>query len=769
MTTISQDLADLLKDVRRPGDFYATGRREIFAPHVEVAGVGPLSLPLLSAQAEQLVAVAERAPYGRGADTLIDTDVRRTWQIGAERVHIGGRHWDKDLADIVARSAAGLGVGEAVSAELYKMLVYDAGSFFVSHRDTEKAPGMFATLVVVLPSIYTGGELCIRHREREVCFDLSSPEPSDIAFAAFYADCRHEVRPIATGCRLVLIYNLLRQGQGRAPEPPAYDAEVERLSERLRCWAAEASDSERATPEKLVYPLEHAYTPAEIGFQALKGADAAVASVLVTAAGRADCELYLAFLHITERGSAEYSGSWSPRRYHSEPDDADFEVLEISERVHTLSGWQAPDGSRPDLADLPFDEDSELCPPGALDDDEPDEQQFFEATGNEGASFERRYRRAALVLWPQAGKLRVIAGAGRAVSLPYLCLLSERWAAGGGDQRSPLWRDAQQLARLMIARRDDWSTSAWASTRASGEATAFLATLCQTGDHENIALFLAEISAQGSYSAGDNEALSDAAMRLPPSQAADLIERIVVCNAPRQTSACAELLARLAARFPAAAPAELLAPAATALVGALPGDLALAGGDDGWRRPLAVTPSLVVDLLSALCHLCAGELAERTVCHVLSWPEVFGLDGILLPAARRLVEQGGPARHWSPTRRLATACLEHLAQRIAVPLLPPTDFARDSQIDCRCAHCRELSAFLADPQRSVWTFKAAQAQRSHVEESIRRHACDVDRETVRRGSPHALVCTKNQASFERRAAQRRQDLENRERLRQLAA
>jgi len=37
------------------------------------------------------------------------------------------------------------------------MLVYDQGSFFKSHRDTEKTDGMFGTLVVALPSAHRGG------------------------------------------------------------------------------------------------------------------------------------------------------------------------------------------------------------------------------------------------------------------------------------------------------------------------------------------------------------------------------------------------------------------------------------------------------------------------------------------------------------------------------------------------------------------------------------------------------------------------------------
>ena len=93
MSAITTDLAEELSTVRRPGDFFTFGMAEILAPRLEVDGVGVIALPLLPVQAAELIAVAERAPYGRGADTLIDTDVRRTWQISAGRVYIGGKHW----------------------------------------------------------------------------------------------------------------------------------------------------------------------------------------------------------------------------------------------------------------------------------------------------------------------------------------------------------------------------------------------------------------------------------------------------------------------------------------------------------------------------------------------------------------------------------------------------------------------------------------------------------------------------------------------------
>lgn len=54
--------------------------------------------------------------------------------------------------------------------------------------------------------------------------------------------------------------------------------------------------------------------------------------------------------------------------------------------------------------------------------------------------------------------------------------------------------------------------------------------------------------------------------------------------------------------------------------------------------------------------------------------------------------------------------------------------------------------------------KAAEAQRAHVEATIGQAVCDLDLTTDRKGRPFTMVCTKNQANYERRVKQRRQDL-----------
>jgi hypothetical protein len=82
--------------------------------------------------------------------------------------------------------------------------MYETGGLFRAHRDTEKTDGMFGTLVVVLPEAHSGGDLIVRHETREVAVSLSSSDISQLRFAAFYADCEHEVNRITEGSRVAV-------------------------------------------------------------------------------------------------------------------------------------------------------------------------------------------------------------------------------------------------------------------------------------------------------------------------------------------------------------------------------------------------------------------------------------------------------------------------------------------------------------------------------------------------------------------------------------
>lgn len=82
---------------------------------------------------------------------------------------------------------------------------------------------------------------------------LSSDNAFNICYSAFYTDCTHEVKPVASGYRLCLVYNLCHTAEGPAPTPAYNSAAVARLLGALAAWEKEG----RAAPHKLLYMLEH--------------------------------------------------------------------------------------------------------------------------------------------------------------------------------------------------------------------------------------------------------------------------------------------------------------------------------------------------------------------------------------------------------------------------------------------------------------------------------------------------------------------------------
>jgi hypothetical protein len=509
-------------------------------------------------------------------------------------------------------------------------------------------------------------------------------------------------------------------------------------------------EPEDREPEKLIYPLEHAYTPAELGFGSLKGADAGIAQVVVAAARRADCDVHLALIAIEESGSAEYSGSYhrSGRgRYHDDDDDDDaFEVLEIIEQNAIASNWRRPDGAPSPLTELPVEE-AEFSPPLSFEDLEPDEQHFHEATGNEGASFERTYRRAALILWPRERLLAVINQGGLTVTLPFLADLIERWEASGD---ASLRDQAGVLANHMMS---SWRMHDWYPRQDSEPSFAgrFLDLLVRLRDTPRAETFLAALAGRRGFDSGDCAAIATTLGVLPPDRASALAASLIEGATESALAPCANLLVRLSAIDPA-----LATTAVRVLVAALPGDPALVSPAATWRRGRGVRPDLIVDLFTALGRIDA-TLAAVSADHVLDWPATYDFDTVLVPAIRILLDAPETAGQ-APVQRLRAACATHLDTRIALPLEAPRDWRRDNKLGCNCKDCQALGVFLGDATQNVWIFAAAEPRRRHVEETIRKALCDVDTATEKRGSPHRLVCTKNQASYQRRCSQRTNDL-----------
>ena len=280
---IRSEVARLLLGIRAPGEHCASGKAVTLPsyPGLLVEGIdGQLGLPLHKTQATLLASQAEQAPYGKGAETLIDTSVRNVLQVAPERVSFTNPAWEEGMLGLAKEAAEKLGTpADQVSAKLYKLLLYQPGSFFLPHQDTEKDSGMFATLVIQLPSVFTGGESIVRGKDgRQRVFKLGN-DTGEAAFASHYmchyADCEHEVREVSSGYRLALVYSLcFTQGHRKelysATDSPggSQRAQLSNLSLKIH----------QLPPDQrlFVLPLEHKYTQAsleEFRFDCLKGLD----------------------------------------------------------------------------------------------------------------------------------------------------------------------------------------------------------------------------------------------------------------------------------------------------------------------------------------------------------------------------------------------------------------------------------------------------------------------------------------------------------------
>ncbi|MGH3787599.1 MAG: 2OG-Fe(II) oxygenase, partial [Pseudonocardiaceae bacterium] len=91
--TARERLARLLGDSEPAGSFSA----QLLAPahllQLEVSGVGPVSLPVRAPLAKKLISVARSAMFGRGEETLTDTNVRDTWELTPDQITLGGPGW----------------------------------------------------------------------------------------------------------------------------------------------------------------------------------------------------------------------------------------------------------------------------------------------------------------------------------------------------------------------------------------------------------------------------------------------------------------------------------------------------------------------------------------------------------------------------------------------------------------------------------------------------------------------------------------------------
>lgn len=760
--TLRERLRQELSKIDRSGSFCAVGRAPAVLPGLEIEGLGPIGLPLLPKQAKELIKFCDQAPYGKGEKTLVDRSVRRVWRLEPDHFSLTNPEWNRFIAATVGTVQEALGLEkQKLEAHLYDLLLYEPGSFFLPHRDGEKLNRMVATLIVSLPSTYEGGELVVRHEGREETIDFRSPDnnPFDIHFAAFYADCEHEVRPLRKGYRLALVYNLTLAKSKSRIIAPRESEHVTLIGELLQEWAAD--DSAR----KLVVTLEHQYTEAGLTWDALKGVDRARAKILNEAARQASCKAYLALLTFYESGEAEYAGDggrysrrWSGYGEYGSGSADDYEMGEVYESTLTAKSWSDSDGNPLPIDELQVEE-AELLDAEALRDVDP-ELEFEGYTGNAGMTIEHWYRHASIILWPVRRHFEIICDGSGKNAVPELERMVAKLQRCKPSEATTLKAECLELAKAIFT---TWPEQSFGRSYAKElNHSDLLKTLGVLGDPKLIAGFFRDLLTRDVTLEIDKSVATLCGKFGWKTFQGDL--RVVMESTSSQSlERNVRLLEQICSSKSGKKPgwSELCTILAKQLVGALK-RIDREPSKSDWRLRDVDRATVLAGLVRSLILTDQVALLSGVLEHVLATPKRYPLTTTQIAAltslrpwlTKTLTQPCAPLTAW------LALCRERLETLTAKEPTAPKNFLRAAKIDCKCNDCTELKRFLEDPRASVHRFSVRQDRRNHLASTIHNSHCDLDLQTDKRGSPQTLVCTKNQASFHKKTKKYQQDQEH---------
>lgn len=577
------------------------------------------------------------------------------------------------------------------------------------HRDTEKSEGMFGTLIIQLPSNYSGGQLAVYHQSKSMEFDFGGPAGyNNFHYAAFYADCQHEIKPVTEGHRLCLIYNLLYRGSGECPAPD--NSQFSTIVSSMREWSESPDD-----PLMMTYLLEHKYCEYSLSFQLLKNKDRAVADILTLARKEVEFDLYLAQVILVQ--------NWSANEDDYIEDDLNEESAK-AEHLVSLNGHI--------VRSIDIDEEC-FVPKDFFYSIEPDKEDF-EDTGNEGTTVDKQFKWAALLLWPSKNRMANLGITDTIHSLK-------------NDQ---LDLSISQDKKIEIAKYLIRSCGSHHHGCLSTEGyVSLLQSLQSLGNVELISEFLGVI-ASSMYDHGclmvnfpfTNEILTIGSrygwdMLRPSLQA--IFDNL---SSSRSIENYCRFIYMISHHQPSEAQKDVCQGLATAIVSVL--------SNESDTAPVYMSYSasrgkeFVIPLFKCLTTLECNKQLLSFVETLSAKSNRYSVPDMLAPVCEDLYKSLKDVKTRNePLHQLLVYCISYLEVRSHPPSCP-TDWSEPVTFSCSCADCVTLMRFLKDAQENQHYFKIRKRGRRHLESQLDDNGCSVTHVT---DSRHILVVTKTRAAY----------------------
>lgn len=248
-------------------------------------------------------------------------------------------------------------------------------TYLINHASyicsSEKSEAMFATLIILLPSLHAGGQIHVTYGSVSKTFDPDSSSHFNASVLTMYNDVLREIKPITSGYRLALMYDLIHTSSS-IPRPflPDMHSAVCQLRHVLEKWMNGASKDSAGNWENdiVAYILQHEYGGVNLQMGTLKGQDRHMVSHVKGVADELGFKVCLGRLKYVETGIAEDYGMGKSglRAYDSdsEYDESDSDrgipgMEEVEEKTLNITSLVDSNGVEMlDGHDLPLNEQS---------------------------------------------------------------------------------------------------------------------------------------------------------------------------------------------------------------------------------------------------------------------------------------------------------------------------------------------------------------------------------------------------------------------------
>ena len=590
---------------------------------------------------------------------------------------------------------------------------------------------MFGTLVIQLPSNYSGGQLIVYHQSKSKKFDFSGLAGcTNFHYAAFYADCQHEIQPVTKGHRLCLVYNLVCHRN--TPSPTDNRRVVSTVVSAIRKWKSD-------DPPMMTYMLEHKYCESSLSFQSLKNTDRAVADVLTQVKSEVPYDLYLAQVNLVENWSATHYGCSYGCRGCCD-DSGDYTADELCDETVTADNLQSIDGQT--ISSISLSKEY-FVPEGFFDTIDPDNEEFEEATGNEGATLDKQYNWAALLLWPSKNRTLNLG------TTNIIHLLEKELLHGSSQDKKTSEVVAKDLFRLLA---DDCAYSVRTEILVS-----FLRSL---GILDNVGLIseFLEIIAKPAYryhhssliacpTFGDQIVLfgSKYGWNVLKSSLQAMFDKLSCSDVEKYC----KFLLKISQQQPSDARNDLCRALASNVVSVLANEEDKPQWTFYSYSPTCRDKGFVNLLFTCFTALgCINQLLSF-VQVLRTKPNRYPIVGTLAPFCedqyKSLKEEKKDSEASDQVLMYCISSLE--ASQTPAPSCP-SDWSLPVPFSCSCVDCVELIRFMRHPTEIQHRFKMGKGRRRHLHCQLDGNQCSVTHVTEHIGNPHTLIVTKTRAAYD---------------------